>query len=143
MNKQELIDKAVDDLKGNFETNKSFSYFISEEVLCKLCEKERYHYSEICTASEFTQRARELGWIKGYKYGVEYETNGKKPDLPEGTLLEITYACGPKTKEKLNKTTFDFRPMYDPRPVSFRIVDERYKPVEQLAKKKAWRFATI
>ena len=40
---------------------------------------------------------------------------------------------GGKTKESLNKTTLDSRPMYDPSLVSFRIVDERYKPVDEVS----------
>ena len=59
-----------------------------------------------------------------YEYGVEYEFTGIKPNLPHGTLLEITFHCGQKMRTKLGSTTFDFRPMYDPRPASFRLIDE-------------------
>lgn len=136
MNKQELIDKAVEQFSGVWKgADNGVLYFNpSAKSPCHpfwlAYDKWDVYGQYVCTAGEFTQRARELGWINGYKYGVVYQANDKKPDLPEGALLEVTYVCGTKTKEKLNKTTFDFRPMYDPRPVSFRIVDERYKPVE-------------
>lgn len=88
------------------------------------------------TRAEFEKRARELGWINGYKYGVEYETNGKKPDLPDDVVVDIridnttyknswrsecTYRLPP---DKISAIEFD----YDV--TAFRIVDQRYKPVE-------------
>src|SRR5690554_515402 len=78
------------------------------------------------TRAEFEQRAKELGWINGYKWGVEYETNGEKPDLPDGVLVEykskwvgwVRYDDGHDTVENWaweNST-------------AFKIYDERYKP---------------
>src|SRR5690606_18078267 len=43
----------------------------------------------VCYEEEFEKRAKELGWVNGYKYGVEYETNGKKPNLPDDILVEF------------------------------------------------------
>jgi hypothetical protein len=71
---------------------------------------------------EFQQRARELGWINGYKWGVEYPTNGKKPDLPNDIVVMFHhFKEGNKPVNKLDFTLFDW----------FKIVDTRYKPVEQ------------
>lgn len=54
-----------------------------------------------------------------YKYGVEYPTNGKKPDLPDDVLVEFYDLClGVKPVGVLAFNRFK----------SFRIVDERYKP---------------
>lgn len=82
------------------------------------------------TSEQFNRRARELGWINGYKWGVEYETNGKKPDLDDDVLVEW-YAAnlgGWMARAKLSNLRFN-----NPSHVEiqkFRIVDERYKPVE-------------
>ena len=74
------------------------------------------------TSEEFDQRARELGWINGYKWGVEYPTNGKKPDLLNDVLVEFK-------SERLigwNKNSVGYVDWIFT--TSFRIVDERYKP---------------
>lgn len=77
------------------------------------------------TSEQFNQRAIELGWVSGYKWGVEYPTNGKKPDLPDDLMIIVG---------SRNPGYF-----YEARPVFcndwvkcklFKIVDERYKPKE-------------
>lgn len=94
-----LIDKAIDYYKGKLprKNNPNSSivvhafgryYFISEEYF-NTCGIESEF---VCYEEEFEKRAKELGWINGYKFGVEYETNGKKPDLPDDTLVEFKSA---------------------------------------------------
>lgn len=80
---------------------------------------------------EFEDAAKRMGYINGYRYGVEYPTNGNRPDLPGGTLVELTFACGSKYECKTSSTTFESRPIHDPVVVSFRITDEKYKPVDE------------
>jgi hypothetical protein len=80
------------------------------------------------TSEAFDQRAKELGWINGYKWGVEYPTNGKTPDLPDDVLFQW--------KNSFAETGASFSGRLDWRigksmeVVKFRIVDERYKPKE-------------
>ncbi len=68
----------------------------------------------------------ELGYINGYRRGVEYQTNGQKPDLPDDVLITGEY---------------NFLPMEFAVPVEvgnaawgdiskFKITDQRYKPAD-------------
>ena len=59
-----------------------------------------------------------------YEYGVEYTTNGVKPDLPDDVLVEVTYS---KSGTWFENTVDDIRWLVGG-VVSFRIVDQRYKP---------------
>jgi hypothetical protein len=88
----------------------------------------------ICTQSEFLKRAKELGFIEqtGYRYGVEYETNGGKPEIPDDVKVELLckafkkygYALKMCDTSDWGDTSSEYHP------IKFRIVDERYKPTE-------------
>jgi len=75
----------------------------------------------------------ELGYINGYRWGVEYPTNCKKPDLPDTILVDVRsnrmkdwHIKGPQEVggwqwgDLGSGLFFEF----------FRIVDQRYKPVD-------------
>lgn len=63
-----------------------------------------------------------------YKYGVEYETNGKKPDLPGDVRVEICQRKGWQDRTfNVKEVDFELKE-YNSDVMSFRIVDERYKP---------------
>jgi hypothetical protein len=81
----------------------------------------------ISTKAEFTQRAKELGFINGYRWGVEYKACGDQPDrLPD----DIKVSC-----EFKNHNIYEFTPM-DADDVNwidaslFKIIDQRYKPAD-------------
>ena len=63
--------------------------------------------------------------INGYKYGVEYPTNGKKPDLPDDVRVCIYYDTGYSCIQILA-----FVAEWG-LTVKFRIVDDRYKGLNQ------------
>lgn len=63
-----------------------------------------------------------------YEYGVEYETNGKKPDLPDGIVVEW-YSWTDDGPEWHLPIEIQHLNKWDGIE-SFRIVDERYKPVD-------------
>lgn len=126
MDKQEFIGKAVDELKGIWCSPSLTTswYIMSGGVMANK------NYDETFTREEFEKRARELGWINGYKYGVEYETNGNKPDLPDDVRIE--WINGDRDDWAGNCTVRSLNWAGNPlcMPVEkFRIVDERYKPV--------------
>lgn len=80
-------------------------------------------FGEEFSVEYFEKRARELGWINGYKWGVEYATNGKKPDLPDGVRVQRKFT------DCWSNCTFPHSTYKDWGEVTaFRIVDERYKP---------------
>lgn len=144
MNKQELIDKAVEDLKGLHGLSENNLGLINNcrNTFLVGYEEDRYSWAHpqsiaargkteaiaIGEYSHLVQRARELGWINGYRWGAEYPTNGKKPDLPDDVLVKVKVVCNiwgdaiPARRITIDETDFSA--------AAFRIVDERYKPIE-------------
>ncbi|MFM7812597.1 MAG: hypothetical protein ACKO7M_13050 [Acinetobacter junii] len=134
MNKRELIDKAIEEFGGVWHRNEPtfdrLVYTPDCDKHFKIWQADWFNaggWTELCTKDEFEQRARELGWINGFKYGVEYETNGNKPDLPDDLVIECfdgsTWWGG--YEGKLNVGDLEFNTYAT---TKFRIVDERYKP---------------
>ncbi|AIM40778.1 hypothetical protein PR08_gp21 [Idiomarinaceae phage Phi1M2-2] len=74
---------------------------------------------------DFTQVAREMGFINGYRYGVEYPTNGKRPDLPDDVVVVV--GLGDKADGYEHPCQVWH---WEDGITSFCIVDERYKPKE-------------
>ena len=124
-----LIDAAIDHCKGvlpkNF-CNQNGSFYSDEGHIKQLVDRDYLTVRKICTHDEFNQRAKELGYINGYKYGVEYETNGEKPDLPKDVEVEV-YSAPLREWCKADRVGSWHWFAYS----KFRIVDERYKPKEQ------------
>ncbi len=75
---------------------------------------------------EIKQRARELGYINDYRWGVEYPTNGKKPDLlPDDLDIMVRSTnTGLWCDERMVISNFW------PNTKSFKITDDRYKPAD-------------
>jgi hypothetical protein len=129
MNKQELIDKAVHESNGLWpmirpEDEYAGLYDDGVSVLCH-CGSGKKHYTGWNVYKyEFEQRARELGYINGYRYGVEYPTNGKKPDLPEDASVQVRndvyafWTCGQVGGLSWSNV------------FKFKITDQRYKPAD-------------
>jgi hypothetical protein len=109
MNKQELIDKHIDNQKG---------------VWCN---------SDVNAIGINTDGGSVYNLINGYQWGVEYPTNGKKPDLPDDLLVLIKCEKGANTwhSEPLESLDVAWCDDFTEIPAShFKIIDERYKPVE-------------
>lgn len=141
MNKQELIDKAVKSRKGLIgKENESADvvlwdgnefYLVSRNYARVAVQMEEGDI--ICSRAEFEKRAKELGWINGYKWGVEYPTNGEKPDLPDDLEIKWLKPCG-KWSGKVISGYFRWKGGRA-EVTKFRIVDERYKPVSEISEK--------
>ncbi len=102
---QDLIDRRIIERKG-------ISGGVTHAV--KIGDRAEIHvYAEY-----FDQRARELGFINGYRWGVEYPTNGKKPDLPDDVVV-----CIENGSMRDSVDGWDWGLIG-----SFRMVDDRYKP---------------
>jgi hypothetical protein len=86
--------------------------------------------SFICNFEEFQQRAKELGFINGYRWGVEYPTNGKKPDLADDVL--VRYWTEERCSSQNTVLSLDWRYDYNEcHPIiKFKITDQRYKPAD-------------
>ena len=124
-----MIDKAIDALGGKWPKDAVngdvLHQFHSGRYIASICESTTVKV--ICTREEFEQRKAELAAKEQpmkYEYGVEYETNGRKPDLPDDVLVEVfngEYWLVSWTVGNFNWDDVE----------KFRIVDERYKPKEQ------------
>jgi hypothetical protein len=111
MNKQELIDNLIHSTSGKLDDMNYLVYFADAGFNVKL--------------SEIKQRARELGYINGYRWGVEYPTNGKKSDLPDNLDVMVRSTnTGLWCDERMVISNFW------PHTKSFKITDERHKPVD-------------
>lgn len=127
MDKQKLLDQAIEDWQGVYKPDCPFVYGYTgpkNYTACAFGLLPSYGY--IFSQTEFEKRAKGLGWINGYKWGVEYPTNGEKPDLPDDVLVE---------RQGLNsKTWFSLCSSWAVRwdnCSAFRIVDDRYKPMSK------------
>ncbi|QGH73281.1 MAG: hypothetical protein [Podoviridae sp. ctKoA10] len=129
MNKEDL-DVIIHESKGNIadkesDLNLDGGYFKCQSKVCYL-SISNYHKQAIpvCELDEFQQRALELGYVNGYRWGVEYQANGEKPDLDSSILVYVVDSRAKYSKEAL---VIDVHwPRYD----TFEIVDERYKPAD-------------
>jgi len=61
------------------------------------------------------------GYINGYRYGVEYQTNHEKPDLPDDVIVCINNEPDTSYADRVCEWRWCVIR-------SFRITDERYKP---------------
>lgn len=71
---------------------------------------------------EFTQRSKELGFINGYRWGIEYQTNGKRPDLHDDVLVQF------KHRKHGWCNTALYVHLFNRDDSAFKITDPRYKP---------------
>jgi hypothetical protein len=78
----------------------------------------------VISKEQFQQRAKELGFVGRYRWGVEYKTDGSAPDLPSDTLIVVTDVNGKEYKES-PVFTLDFFLIR-----GFKITDQRYKPAD-------------
>jgi hypothetical protein len=130
MNKQELIDKAVFVFDGSWpsKSNKCIYMegFTDKNSWC--CSNDAS--KAIFTKDEFQQRARELGYINGYRWGVEYPTNGKGPDLPDDTVVRYWLDETSSGQERVLSLNWQSDPVDCYPIIKFKITDQRYKPAD-------------
>ena len=124
------IDKAVHALGGVFDGtlpkyNHEFDFWVttSAEGVTTL---RAVAAGFSITRAEFEKRARDLGYINGYRWGVEYPTDGEKPALPDDVIVEMRringswHEDGEDELDQFHHRSFS----------AFKITDERYKPAD-------------
>lgn len=129
MNKQELLDKAVVQFGGKWPEHCVVYVYMSHRPEIENTAYYPFYVTNykpedyVCWhISEFQHRASELGYVNGYRWGVEYELDGKGPDLPDDTLIVWTDSVrsAETTCHGMNWVGVE----------SFRITDQRYKPAD-------------
>jgi len=81
-------------------------------------------YKLICDQQEFEEEAKELGFINGYRWGVEYPTNGNRPDLADDIRV-CCFSMGDVWYEEDLMTEWNWSWI-----AKFKITDPRYKPAD-------------
>jgi hypothetical protein len=115
------LDAAVVELGGVLKPDFNAGYTVSGDYVRDV---EAGLGDIVCTKAEFQQRAKELGFVNGYRWGVEYTTNGKKPELPDDVVVYARNygdGCGKGSEVKS---------FYWPDYYKFKIADDRYKPTD-------------
>ncbi len=77
----------------------------------------------LISKSEFQQRAKELGFVGRYRWGVEYKTDGSIPDLPNDVLVNIEGFVAPINYIRAGSVNWSST-------VSFKLVGDRFKPAD-------------
>jgi hypothetical protein len=124
MNKQEKLFEVVHAFSGKWPHPECV--YMGEFLSNKTFSTNNYGDDRICTKTDFYAAARELGYVNGYRWGVEYPTNGKKPDLPDDVVVEAEspkFKIGELTPSKLSSWNWSFC-------IKFKITDTRYKPAD-------------
>jgi len=122
LNNQEIIDKLIVETNGVLRNRKYF--FIKDGNIGLWFPCGSLDSLHLCTTEQFTKRAKELGFANGYRWGVEYPTNGKRPDLDVDVVVygrNYCDGCGKVDKVK----NFFWNDYY-----KFKVVDDRYKPAD-------------
>lgn len=90
----------------------------------------------------FQKRASELGWINGYRWGEEYSSpHGKKPNLMDDVRIHVNLddnVEGMGGWVTYNDITVGNRNWESNNIISFKIVDERYKPTKEKYELEQW-----
>lgn len=123
LDKQKLIDEAVIGTNGKWPSeHRSCRYpmsFLSKNVWS--CGSSSFE--AICSKDEFETRAKQLGYINGFRWGMEYPTNGKRPDIQGDVLIEFKMPMCNAAFSIISKEA-----VYLAKGATFKITDERYKP---------------
>lgn len=122
MNNQEIIDKFIIETSGVLRNHADF--FIKGGNIGLWFPQGSLDSLHLCTTGQFKQRAKELGFVGRYRWGVVYEIDGKRPELADDVFVYArNYGdeCG-----KCSEVMSFFWPNY----YKFKIVDDRYKPAD-------------
>jgi hypothetical protein len=123
------LDQAVIELNGEWKT--SFEYMV-------ISKDGKIHFTDVNgLPSErlasyffhmaFRARAKELGFINGYRWGVEYKTDGKRPDLADDVVVwwENTDDDTGFSASGILNWDWPGHPV-----TAFKITDPRYEPAD-------------
>jgi hypothetical protein len=82
------------------------------------------------TKEQFQQRAKELGFVNGYRWGVEYTTNGKKPELDGDIVVKYKTLRNGSNEAIVDSLAWSIHDIWAHKIESFKITDQRYKPAD-------------
>jgi hypothetical protein len=120
------LDDAVVEQQGEwFDNDFCVALIMKNDMKTIVLDNAKYAFADLaffCTRDQFQQRAKELGFVGKYRWGVEYPTKGKKPELADDVVVK----CRVSEVWCISEGPVDMWPW---RFIgSFRITDQRYKP---------------
>jgi len=92
--------------------------------------KGKLAHSESCVwfdLRQFQQRAKELGFVGRYRWGIEYATDGKQPELADDVVVNVALYPGDDCSGHPAKVAV-WKGWVDGNILRFKITDQRYKP---------------
>jgi hypothetical protein len=120
------LDDAVIELDGVWPSKSDLCVYMVEYVSPKVWSAGSQVANWLFTKEQFTQRAKELGFVGKYRWGVEYPTDGKRLDLDDDIIVEMKCKSG-----EWHPAGADEFYLFDPSYFSaLKIVDRRYKPAD-------------
>jgi len=120
------IKDAVIELGGKLPCNTmQHSYAVVEGMLLDRRKSPVECY--VCKVEVFESCAKHLGYINGYRWGVEYPTNCKRPELADSVLIHGRYDFLQNEWGEDNQVAGEAAWHHI---TSFRITDPRYKPAD-------------
>jgi hypothetical protein len=86
----------------------------------------------VISKEQFQQRVKELGFVGRYRWGVEYKTDGKRPELADDVVVDIRinndfHENGWRSLRGHATYSVDAI-LWDEEVTAFKITDQRYKP---------------
>lgn len=124
------LEQFVIDRQGKwFTTSECFKSDLVAAFTLSSGEVTQISVDDIGTISsqEFETTAKRMGYINGYRWGLEYATNGKRPDLPDTLLVKYQH----KTDGEWLNNPFPVDGWaWEETSKAFKIVDEAYKPAD-------------
>jgi hypothetical protein len=132
--KMKTLDQIIIELEGiwNFKFDELVAYEMTQPPKRLLISK-----------SEFQQRAKELGFVGKYRWGVEYKSDGKRPELSDDVVVECSlrneFSHREYEENKVSEWRWDFK-CHGTDILAFKITDQRYKPTDTSYLDKPERF---
>lgn len=122
------IEDAVIELGGKWPVDHNYLFYRNNSYFCApYNESPTYQDKAICSKSEFESCAKRLGYINGYRWGVEYPTNGKRPDLPKDARVSCKIS-GEWERDDDYSDEVDYWNW--PKLQAFKVIGQRYKPAD-------------
>ncbi len=128
--KMKTLDDVIIELNGRLpealkSPAKDGDIFMADKNVC-VCNFESNRGWIVGSAEQFQQRAKELGYVNGYRWGIEYATDGKRPELADDVVVSVEsklYKIGQLSDAELAKWSWNVC-------VKFKITDQRHKPAD-------------
>jgi hypothetical protein len=124
MNKLEKLAEVVHAFSGKWPHPECV--YMGEFLSRKTFSTNNYGDDSVCTKSDFYAAAKELGYVNGYRWGVEYNNQGNEPLISNDVLIEV-YSTADERWNAGPCSIWNFKARTI---TAFKITDPRFKPAD-------------